>query len=419
MVAAQAGRTPDRAAVVGPDGELTFAELRQKATALARSLAGHGVRVGDVVGVRVEPSTALVVAVLGVLTVGAAYLPLDPADPVDRTALLLADAGSGVVVTAGEPSPLPPGVRAVAVPGGTADVSDVDGPELPAVGPADLAYVVYTSGSTGKPKGVAVEHRQLTAYTRAIIERVGFGAGETSAMIQPVTFDSCLTMIVPPLVTGGRLRLVGRDTARDPAALAAVFRHDPVDYLKVTPSHLAALRSGGDPDAVLPRRALILGGETAPADWVAELVERAGCSVYNHYGPTETTVGVLCGRLHRGALAGRVTAPLGQPLAGTAIYLLDEHESRCRPGFAARSTSAATPWPGGMSGTRADRREVPAGPVLDRAGRQDVPHRRPGAAPRRRPDRVPRPEGRPGQDPRHADRARRGGGRAGRASRRP
>ncbi len=339
MVAAQAARTPEQVAVAGPDGELTFAGLQQEAAELAARLARLGVRRGDVVGVCIEPSTAFVVALLGTMTAGAAYLPLDPADPPHRTAMLLADAGSRVVLVADEPPALPGSLRAVPVhgtarPAGGSDraQSDVDDPPASAPRPDDLAYVIYTSGSTGRPKGVAVEHRQLAAYAQAIVDRVGFAAGEVSAMVQPTTFDSCLTAIVPPLVTGGLVRLVGRDTARDPAALADLFRRHPVDHLKITPSHLAALRSGADPDAVLPRRALILGGEAVASDWVADLLQHARCAVYNHYGPTETTVGVLCGRLDPAALTGTVTAPLGRPLAGTSVYLLDGHQQPVPPG---------------------------------------------------------------------------------------
>src|SRR6266536_1045437 len=325
MVAAQAARTPEQVAVAGPDGELTFAGLQQEAAELAARLARLGVRRGDVVGVCIEPSTAFVVALLGTMTAGAAYLPLDPADPPHRTAMLLADAGSRVVLVADEPPALPGSLRAVPVhgtarPAGGSDraQSDVDDPPASAPRPDDLAYVIYTSGSTGRPKGVAVEHRQLAAYAQAIVDRVGF--------------DSCPTAIVPPLVNGGLVRLVGRDTARDPAALADLFRRNPVDHLKITPSHLAALRSGADPDAVLPRRALILGGEAVASDWVADLLQHARCAVYNHYGPTETTVGVLCGRLDPAALTGTVTAPLGRPLAGTSVYLLDGHQQPVPPG---------------------------------------------------------------------------------------
>ncbi|HVQ92465.1 MAG TPA: amino acid adenylation domain-containing protein, partial [Mycobacteriales bacterium] len=327
-VAGLAGRIPDAPAVVGADGELCYAALHDRAIALARRLAGHGVRRGDVVGVCLEPSAALVVAMLGTLHAGAGYLPLDPAAPPARRGFQLADAGVRLVLTAADPPPLPPGVTALSVHIGQ---SDVDGhpagvaDPLPVVTPGDLAYVIYTSGSTGRPKGVAVEHRQLSAYAGAITARVGFAEGDVSAMLQPPTFDSSVTMLVGALTSGGCLRLVDPATARDPGAVAALFRAHPADHLKITPSHLAALRAGTDPAAVLPRRALILGGEAAPPELVLDLVEHAGCAVHNHYGPTETTVGVLSGQVEPGSLTGTGTAPLGRPLVGVGAYLLDRY----------------------------------------------------------------------------------------------
>jgi amino acid adenylation domain-containing protein/non-ribosomal peptide synthase protein (TIGR01720 family) len=324
MVAAKAANTPHAPAVLGAERALSYAELQLAATALARRLARLGVGRGHVVGLCLEPSAAMVVAVLGAWHAGAAYVPLDPAAPPGRQALLLDDVGARMVLTTATGPPLPEGYLAV----GVDSASSWSGPDdgcLPCVGPADLAYVMYTSGSTGRPKGVAVEHRHLAAYAQAIAERIGFGPGEVSAMVQPATFDSCLTMITAALITGGCLWVAAPAVARDARALALQWRARLPDYLKITPSHLAALLSGAAPDALLPRRALIIGGEASPSEWLSGLLQQAGCGVFNHYGPTEATVGVLCAAVTGPALAGLTAAPLGGPLRGTAIYLLDDY----------------------------------------------------------------------------------------------
>ncbi|MFC7556542.1 AMP-binding protein [Pseudoroseomonas wenyumeiae] len=192
-----------------------------------------------------------------------------------------------------------------------------------------LAYVIFTSGSTGRPKGVRVGHRQLHNYLHALAERLGLEAGGPQpcfATTAGFTADLGYTALFGALGTGGRLLLVEEALATDPDALAALFRAQPVDYLKTVPSHFAALLSARDAAALLPRRALICGGEALP--WA--LVDRAralspSTAVFNHYGPTETTVGAVAGRVDALPAHARAeeTAPLGQPLANMAVTLLN------------------------------------------------------------------------------------------------
>jgi amino acid adenylation domain-containing protein len=195
----------------------------------------------------------------------------------------------------------------------------------PRAKPDNAVYILYTSGSTGRPKGVVVEHRQLLTYVDAILALLDRPLGANFAMVQPLTVDSCKTTIYPPLLTGGCLYLTSREQALDPDALGAYFEQQRIDCLKIAPSHLAALMQGVRPERLLPRRWLIIGGESSRLEWVEQLARLApDCKVFNHYGPTETTVGVLTHRVRPGeGQAPTATTPIGRPLANTRAYILD------------------------------------------------------------------------------------------------
>ncbi|GAA0434400.1 hypothetical protein Acor_08840 [Acrocarpospora corrugata] len=311
LVTAAAERTPDAPAVVfGPD-TLTFRELDKRANRLAHRLRDQGVRPGDRVAVCLEQSAELAVAIVGVLKSGAAYVPIDPELPAERVGYMVADAGIRIAVTTEEL--LPAGLAPVYV-------DDQDGPDTPVhsgVGPADLAYVIFTSGTTGRPKGVAVQHREVLVYLAGVHERFQVEPGSSFALLQSLAFDFGVTVFYLSLMTGGCLHLLPSRTAAPD--LSEYFRLRPADYLKITPSHLAALLSEAEPAEILPRKLLILGGEAAPAEWAADLATRV--RVVNHYGPTEATVGVTTHEVT--TVTGLL--PIGRPLGGAQVRLLDAH----------------------------------------------------------------------------------------------
>lgn len=332
-IAAQAARTPSATAVVCGEDSLTYAELDAAADRLARRLRGLGVRRDDRVAICLEQSTGLAVAVLGVLKAGAAYLPLDPEHPRGRLEYVLADAGAAIVVTSPDLHDRLPmsgdggGITAVHLDGDAPELS----PEEEPTTPGDLAYVIYTSGTTGRPKGVAVQHREVLVYLAGVRERLGVEPGSSFALLQSLAFDFGVTVFYLCLMTGGTLHLVPSRTAGP--ELAELFRRTGIDYLKITPSHLAALLADAGPDDLLPRKLLLLGGEAAPRGWAAELAATGRCRVVNHYGPTEATVGVTTYDVARlpvpdGPAEASVSLPIGTPLPGARAYVLDE---RLRP----------------------------------------------------------------------------------------
>ncbi|WP_345572769.1 amino acid adenylation domain-containing protein [Nonomuraea rosea] len=187
------------------------------------------------------------------------------------------------------------------------------------------AYVIYTSGSTGRPKGVVVTQAALANYVASVPGRLGMDGGRY-ALVQGQATDLGNTVVFASLTTGGQLYVVGEEAATDPVALAGLLRDRRIDFVKMVPSHLAALGASAE---LLPGRSLVLGGEAAAPGWVDELLavaEQRGCAVFNHYGPTETTIGVATTRLHGGQV------PVGTPVANTSLYILDDHLTPVPPG---------------------------------------------------------------------------------------
>jgi len=190
-----------------------------------------------------------------------------------------------------------------------------------AVKPEHLAYVIYTSGSTGKPKGVCIEHRNIVSYVQGVIERLRLEPGMSYATVSTIAADLGNTVVFPALVTGGTLHVIAQERVENGGLLAAYFEREPIDVLKIVPSHLSAL----NPERVMPRKRLILGGEASRLDWIGSLRQLAPrCEIYNHYGPSETTVGVLTYRVGEAPIATQTgTLPLGKPLPGIEVDLAD------------------------------------------------------------------------------------------------
>ena len=318
-------RTPESAALAFEEQRLTYRELGQRADQLAGHLRGMGAGPDVVVALLVERSLDMIVGILGILKAGAAYLPIDPALPQERIAFMIADAGAAHVLTQSHLlSLLPAGAQSVCL-----DSFDWDAAVTPAddihYHPRNLAYVIYTSGSTGRPKGVCVEHRNIVSYVLGIAERLQLEPGMNHATVSTIAADLGNTVIFPALATGGCLHVISQERTENQAMLAEYFAREGIDVLKIVPSHLSALQTGSSPEQVMPRKRLILGGEASRLEWVERLRAMAPeCEIYNHYGPTETTVGVLtyhAGDQSAGTQSG--TLPLGKPLPGSRIYILD------------------------------------------------------------------------------------------------
>ena len=330
----QVARTPDAVAVVYEERQLTYAELNARANQLAHRLVALGVGPEALVGLCTVRSLEMVIGLLGILKAGGAYVPFDPNWPPDRARLVMEDARLvAMVAQHADADRLPPAtvpmlfVELLPEPGETQTGNNPDVP----VSPTDLVYVLYTSGTTGRPKGVLVEHRQLLQYVWAVADRLDLDARGSYAMLQPLTVDSCQTMIFPSLGRGGTLHLISEERALDSAKLTQYVRDHRVDYLKIAPSHLAALLDQRLSAELLPERALIVGGEASHWDFVERLWSLSSrCAIWNHYGPTETTVGVSACRLNPADSRQAMTAPIGRPFANVQSTFWISAWSRCR-----------------------------------------------------------------------------------------
>jgi amino acid adenylation domain-containing protein len=323
--AARAAAEPERPAVASGEVELSYGELARRSGELARRLRQLGVGPEERVAVAAVRAAETVVAILGALEAGGAYVPIDPLLPEARRQALAAEGGCKVWL---EPGEAPGEVRAVLL-----STAVGVAPAIPAVqaAPENAAYVLFTSGSTGTPKGVVVEHRQLSHYVAAAIERLELAAGESWTLVSTFAADLGHTALFPCLVLGGRLEVASEDAVRDPELFAALAAAHPADAMKIVPSHLAALLANSPhPAAVLPRRRLVLGGEATSPELLARIAELApGLAVFNHYGPTEATVGALAGPLAPGSPG---PLPLGKPMPRVAAVLLGRCGELVPPG---------------------------------------------------------------------------------------
>ncbi|MCS6287704.1 MAG: amino acid adenylation domain-containing protein [Nitrospira sp.] len=313
---AQVHRTPDRIAVSFEDVHLTYRELDARANQLAHALLKRAVGPAVPVGICVERSANLLVAMLGVLKAGAAYVPLDPTYPKDRLAYMFQDARIAVTLTQG---------RLLEDLGGTAlHRIDLENWTLIAQESTDkplvnhmsehLAYVIYTSGSTGRPKGVMVRHRSAVNFLLAMQEALQPADGEVMASTTSISFDIALLELFLPLIVGGRTVVISRDMVVDGERLAQKLEQVGATIMQATPSGWRLLLDAAE----IPRLRALCGGEACPPE-LAQAFQARGCEMWNLYGPTETTVWSMLTRVDH--VDGIV--PLGHPLANTQIYVLD------------------------------------------------------------------------------------------------
>ncbi|VWB89747.1 non-ribosomal peptide synthetase [Burkholderia lata] len=323
MFEAQVARTPTAPALVTDSSLMTYADLNARANSLAHQLREHhDVGPESLVGIMLDRSEWMIVAILGILKAGAAFVPLDPAYPAERINHILGDTGLSLLVT--QSSQLAQwyefsGVTLLLdqeLPGWT---PLPDNPPYRAE-PAHLAYVLYTSGSTGKPKGCLLEHRNLAHY---IAWAAGYYFPESTTgsfgLYSSLCFDFTLTNIFCPLVRGKTLRIYPQSESID-TILARMFQPGSgVDTLKLTPTHIHLLeymnlaRSGV--------RKVIVGGEELTPQHIATLRKiDPAIEIYNEYGPTEATVGCIVERVEDAPS----TVLIGRPIADTRVYMLDD-----------------------------------------------------------------------------------------------
>ncbi|MBP0494840.1 non-ribosomal peptide synthetase [Roseomonas indoligenes] len=321
LIAATMQAGPDATALRFEGRSATYRELDRRSAALAAALAARGVGPGDLVAVSLDRSPELVVALLGTMRAGAAYLPLDPAHPAERLARILASAKPRIALA---PAALP------------GDVPVLPPADWPAVGtvpagpsPDDAAYAIYTSGSTGEPKGAVIGHRAIVNRLEWMRQHYGFTAGDRILQKTPATFDVSVWEFFLPLIAGATLVLAPPGAHRDPAAIARLLREEGISTAHFVPSMLAAFLAHPDSRGLEMAR-VFCSGEELTADIRDRFHATMRAQLHNLYGPTEAAVDVTFWDASQGD--GSRPVPIGRPVWNTRLYVLDDALRPVPPG---------------------------------------------------------------------------------------
>ena len=295
---------------------LTYGELDEKSTQLARHLRGLGVQRGVLAAVCMDRSVEMLVAMLAVWKAGGAYVPVDPSFPTKRIALMFDDSETLAVITQKHLSKT--------IPAGAAHVVSIDA-DWPAIAASraelgeaasaeDAAYVIYTSGSTGEPKGVVIPHRAVANFMQSMAHRPGMSSDDVIVAVTTLSFDIAALELFLPLTAGARVEIASRETATDPVRLASLIAQSNATVMQATPATWRMLINSGWKGS--PQLKALCGGEALPRDLADRLLSRCA-ELWNMYGPTETTIWSAIDKVDAG---GPIL--IGRPIDNTRIHIL-------------------------------------------------------------------------------------------------
>jgi amino acid adenylation domain-containing protein len=321
----QAAQTPDATALVFENESLTYRDLDERSNRMARHLIGMGAGPEILVGIAMDRSLDLVVALLAIMKAGSAYLPLDPTYPQRRLELVIDDAQPTVIVTQQRFATLfPPDQRVLCVDDASDAIACESNERLDRrTSSANAAYVIYTSGSTGKPKGVVVEHRNAVSFFTAMDHIVGDRPPGIWLALTSIAFDISVLELFWTLTRGFEVILQGDEKSSSGSrySVGANIRRHGVTHLQCTPSLLRILIGDRDTASALSGlQKLLLGGEALPVSLANQVGQLFSGAIFNMYGPTETTIWSTTYRLDSTASI----VPIGRPIANTQTYVLDE-----------------------------------------------------------------------------------------------
>nr|WP_269141634.1 amino acid adenylation domain-containing protein [Nostoc commune] len=323
MFAQQVKHSPDATAVVFEEQRLSYAELNAKANQMAHYLQKLGIQPEARIGVYLERSPQLLIALLGILKTGAAYIPLDPSYPAERLRFMIEDAEIALLLTE---SSLEEDAGNYFVPNYQVICLDTDwsaiaqqsikNPECQ-VNLANLAYLIYTSGSTGIPKGVMVEMRSLVNILTALKQQLSITASDRLLASTTIAFDIAALELFLPLIAGAQLILTRQTALVDPGQLTAAIKQHEITVMQATPATWRLLLASGWQGK--PDLKILCGGEALDTSLAAQLLS-SNKEVWNLYGPTETTIWSAVQQLRNDE-----SITIGRPIANTQFYVLDDH----------------------------------------------------------------------------------------------
>jgi amino acid adenylation domain-containing protein len=318
---AQVTLSPDAIAVVFEDQQLTYQQLNLKANQLARHLQHLGVTSETLVGVSLERSMEMLIALLAVLKAGGAYVPLDPHYPPDRLALMVEDSGLSILLTKEESANVIPNYlgQKICLDTQWQEIASNSGDDLnTSVQPHNLAYVIYTSGSTGKPKGVQLEHQGVVNFLQSMQTEPGISTEDILLAVTSISFDIAVLELFLPLIVGAKVIIAAQQVTADANQLLELMLRSKATIMQATPATwrmLAAARWNE-----MPPLKMLCGGEPLAHD-LAKLMLQKCSSLWNVYGPTEATVWATVYEVK----SDFDSIPIGHPLANTQVRILDAH----------------------------------------------------------------------------------------------
>ncbi len=331
LVEAKAASTPDAVAIQDGQRQITYRELEQHATRLSECLRGKGVQEGGRVGLFIPRSADLAIAALGVLKVGAAYVPVDPSDPPRRVQMALEDADCMlVIVQSGVLDRLPAGNREIIILGESDSVSPgaTDGPTTREIQGDDLAYVIFTSGSTGRPKGVQITHANLLNLIQWHIRAFKVTSSDHATLQASPGFDAAVWELWPYLVAGATVHIVVDTLRADSKSLRdwMIAKGITIAFL---PTPIAESIIALEWPAEARLRYLLTGAD------VLHRFPRPGLpfTLVNNYGPTECTVVTTSGAISPAASTTSLPS-IGRPIDNVHVYVVDEQLHSVPPGVA-------------------------------------------------------------------------------------
>ena len=324
----QVVKSPDSIALAFNNRQLTYRELNDRSNQLAHYLKNKGLPKEALVPLFIERGLDMIAGLMGILKAGGAFVPLDPEYPLDRIRYMLEDSQAKIVISSKQSR-----LKLAGIPG--LDIIEIDDigdlVSLPKenlaeiINPAQLAYVIYTSGSTGNPKGVMVQHNSVVNLLASIVKNVAFKAQSSFLSVTTFSFDICYLEFFVPLISGGKLIIISRETAMDGYRLAESIANYKPTHIQGTPSSWQLLLDSGWENKEGLK--ILIGGE-AITETIKDQLTKLG-DVFNLYGPTETTIWSAIKKL---AVLEKVS--IGKPLDNTVIYILNEQLELCLPNVA-------------------------------------------------------------------------------------
>ena len=325
IIVSQAEKNPNATALVFKDVKTSYKELDEKSDKIAFQLLKNGVQKNDIIGLCIERSHQMIIGLLGILKAGAAYLPLDPEYPIERTSYILENAKVKMVVTQNEFTTNFTNSSVKTITLEAVEESEINEElVLPKVDENDLAYVIYTSGSTGKPKGVPISHKNIINSTLA---RTDFYGADPSSflLMSSISFDSSKTGIFWSLCSGGTLVISEKHLEQDIDKLVKTIYNHKVSHTLLLPSLYNQLINFGDIEKLISLNTVIVAGEASTTQLInAHFKTLPKVDLYNEYGPTESTVWCIAHKINPKDREGN-SVPIGRPIKNIQVYILDDN----------------------------------------------------------------------------------------------